>query len=292
MKISLFLMTNKGFQVLKSIIENNFISIIDKVIIGIDKSVINDYSSEIKELCKEQQLTYYFSSEKFNINSEYALAISWRWIINFENVKLIVLHDSLLPKYRGFAPLVNSLINEEDFIGVTALFASGEYDTGPIILQHQISVEFPIKINYAIEKICNLYSEIVISIFEKINSNLILDSYLQNEEEASYSLWLDSEDYFINWNYSSTKIKRFIDAVGYPYQGAKCLMDGEIVVIHNVTPIEDLKIENRDIGKVIFIQQDKPIVVCGQGLLKIDEAVFENSNESIFPLKKFRTRFK
>lgn len=285
-------MTNKGFQVLKSVVENNYILIVDQVIIGIDKSVINDYSGEIRELCEDNQLTHYFSNEKFNINSQYALAVSWRWIINFENLKLIVLHDSLLPKYRGFAPLVNALINEEDFIGVTALFASEEYDTGPIILQRQIPLEFPVKINDAIEKICILYSEIVISIFEKINSNVILDSFEQQEEEASYSLWLDSEDYFINWNYSSTKIRRFIDAVGYPYQGAKCLMNGEIVVIHNATPIEDLKIENRDIGKVIFIQQHKPVVVCGQGLLKIDEAVFENSNENIFPLKKFRTRFK
>jgi methionyl-tRNA formyltransferase len=292
MKISMFLMTNKGYQVLKSVVENNFIQNVDKVIIGIDNSVIKDYSSEIKELCEEHELSYYFSDEKYNIISSYALAISWRWIINFENLKLIVLHDSLLPKYRGFAPLVNALINNEDFIGVTALFASDEYDTGPIILQRQIPVEFPIKINDAIEKICVLYSEIVISIFEKINSNVILDSNAQNEVEASYSLWLDSEDYFINWNNSSTKIKRYIDAVGYPYQGAKCFINGEIVVIHNATIIEDLIIENRDIGKVIFIQQNKPIVVCGQGLLKIEEAVFENSNESIFPLKKFRTRFK
>jgi methionyl-tRNA formyltransferase len=292
MKISMFLMSNKGYQVLKSVVENNFIQSVDKVIIGIDKAVINDYSSEIKELCEEHKITYYFSNEKFNINSPYALAVSWRWIINSENLKLIVLHDSLLPKYRGFAPLVNALINKEDFIGVTALFASVEYDTGPIILQRQIPVEFPIKINEAIEKICTLYSEIVISIFEKINSNVVLVSYAQKDDEATYSLWLDSEDYFINWNYSSTTIKRFIDAVGYPYQGAKCLMNDEIVVIHNATLVEDLLIENRDIGKVIFVQQNKPVVVCGQGLLKIEEAVFKNSNESILPLKKFRTRFK
>ena len=142
MKISMFLMTNKGYQVLKSVVKNNFIQSIDKVIIGIDKSVINDYSSEIKELCEEHKLTYYLSNEKFKINSPYALAVSWRWIINTENFKLIVLHDSLLPKYRGFAPLVNSLINKEEFIGVTALFASDEYDNGSIIIQNQIGSSY------------------------------------------------------------------------------------------------------------------------------------------------------
>ncbi len=83
-----------------------------------------------------------------------------------------------------------------------------------------------------------------------------------------------------------------MDAVGYPFKGAKCWMNREILVIHNAIPIEDVKIENSDVGKVIFIQQDRLVVVCGQGLLKIDEAVFENSNESIFPLKKLRNRFK
>lgn len=292
MKISLFLMTNKGYQVLKAVVENSFIQNVDKVIIGLDKSVQNDYSNEIKALCEKHKIEFFFSNQNFEIVSPFSIAISWRWIVNLKGSKLIVLHDSILPKYRGFAPLVNALINKEDFIGVTALFASSEYDTGSIILQRQIPINYPIKIIDAIEKISALYSEIVISIFEKINSNVVLDSFDQKEEEASYSLWLDSEDYFINWNDSSTKIKRFIDTVGYPYQGAKCLINGEIVVIHNATLVEEVKIENRDIGKVIFVEKNKPVVVCGKGLLRIEEAEYETTKQSLLPLKKFRTRFK
>ncbi len=292
MKISLFLMTNKGYQVLKAVVENSFIQNVDKVIIGLDKSVQNDYSNEIKALCEKHKIEFFFSNQNFEIVSPFSIAISWRWIVNLKDSKLIVLHDSILPKYRGFAPLVNALINKEDFIGVTALFASSDYDTGSIILQRQIPITYPIKIIDAIEKISALYSEIVISIFEKINSNVVLDSSDQKEEEASYSLWLDSEDYFINWNDSSTKIKRFIDTVGYPYQGAKCLINGEIVVIHNATLVEEVKIENRDTGKVIFIENNKPVVVCGRGLLRIEEAEFETTKQSLLPLKKFRTRFK
>lgn len=292
MKISMFLMTNKGYQVLKSVVENNFIQCVDKVIIGIDKTVINDYSCEIKKICEEHKLTYYLSDEKFNINSPYALAVSWRWIISFENLKLIVLHDSLLPKYRGFAPLVNALINEENVIGVTALFASVEYDTGPIILQRQIPVQYPVKIKNSIDQISLLYTEIVIDILRKIEVNTSLESYAQNEEEATYSLWRDAEDYFIDWNDSSTDIERFIDAVGYPYQGAKSLINNEIVIIHSATSIRDLRIENRDVGKVIFIDDNKPVVVCGKGLLRINEAEYETSKLNVLPLKKFRTRFK
>lgn len=292
MKISLFLMTKKGYVVLKSIIANNFVTLIDKVIIGIDKNVINDYSNEIIELCRKNNIVFFLSNQNFEINSPYGLAISWRWMIKAKGFKLIVLHDSLLPKYRGFAPLVNSLINKENTIGVTALIASEEYDRGEIILQKKTSICYPIKINQAITKVGLLYSEIIETIFEKISLNLQLESFPQNEDNASYSLWRDEEDYFINWHDSSKKIKRFIDAVGFPYQGAKCIMNKKIVVILEATLIKDLKIENREVGKVVFIEQNKPIVVCGNGLLQIDEAIFESSQHSILPFEKIRTRFK
>jgi methionyl-tRNA formyltransferase len=53
------------------------------------------------------------------------------------------MHDSLLPKYRGFAPLPNALINGEREVGVTALFASEEYDMGDIVCQRRLAVEYP-----------------------------------------------------------------------------------------------------------------------------------------------------
>ncbi|RKS13374.1 formyltransferase family protein [Flavobacterium sp. 120] len=292
MKISLFLMTNKGCEVLNALIKNNLVDFVDKIIVGIDNDVINDYSNEIIEICKLNQIPFFLSNQIFQINSSYALAISWRWIINIENLKLIILHDSLLPKYRGFAPLVNSLINKEQTIGVTALFASDEYDKGAVILQRQSSIIYPIKIDEAIAKVSILYSEIVVDIFKKLSLNIQIESFYQNEVDATYSLWRDSEDYFINWNNSSSKIKRFIDAVGFPYQGAKCFINDEIVLIQSASVIDDLIIENRDVGKVIFIQQNKPVIVCGKGLLKIEEAIFKNSKNSILPLKNFRTRFK
>ena len=56
--------------------------------------------------------------------------------------------------------------------------------------------------------------------------------------------------------------------------------------------IDDVKIENRDVGKIIFIKDGYPVIVCGKGLLKITEAVYLNDAKSIFPLKKFRIRLR
>ena len=84
------------------------------------------------------------------------IVAGWRWLLP-STEKLIVLHDSLLPRYRGFNPLVSQLIDKEERLGVTAFFASDRYDCGDIINQPSIKVSYPLKINEAIERVCNCY---------------------------------------------------------------------------------------------------------------------------------------
>lgn len=292
MKVTLFLMSEKGLKVLKSIIEYNLINLIDKVVLNKDKAVINDFSEELENVCLKNKINYLYFSDLEYIDSEYSIAISWRWLIKKTNTKLIVLHDSILPRYRGFAPLVNSLINKESFIGVTALFASEEYDKGEIIYQGQSNITYPITIQEAINKVSSIYSELVIKILLNLSNNLPLESYEQNENFASYSLWRDDDDYYINWNKSSEYISRFVDAVGFPYVGAKSKINEKTIIIEKVVVVNDLAIENRDVGKIIFFDNKKPIVVCGEGLIKIQNAIYEDTGESIFPLSNFRIKFK
>ena len=56
--------------------------------------------------------------------SELALAIGWKKLINSSYQQVVVLHDSLLPKYRGWNPLLTALINGDSRIGSTALIAN------------------------------------------------------------------------------------------------------------------------------------------------------------------------
>lgn len=291
-KISLFLMTKKGFEVLQGLINNGLKECIDGVIIGKDNNIIQDYAQEILILCQNNNINYCFREQYVDNNqSSYLIAISWRWLIH-SHTKLIVLHDSLLPKYRGFAPLVNMLINGEERIGVTALFASEEYDKGPIIGQKSVAINYPIKIFEAIDTIASHYVDLCVSIIKTIQKNQDLLAVPQIEELASYSLWRDEEDYIINWHQDATAISRFIDAVGFPFNGAQTWIKGRKVIVKEVIEVEDKMIENRTIGKVIFVDEaGRPTLVCGRGLIKIMAADYVDNSESIIPLKQFRLRF-
>ncbi|MCY7421205.1 MAG: hypothetical protein LH478_05610 [Chitinophagaceae bacterium] len=282
-------MTKKGYEVLNFLVNNGFTNHIAAVISSNDRNVVKDYYDEIKVLCTKAGIKFANRTENIgNINCELSVAISWRWLIN-EN-ELIVFHDSILPKYRGFSPLVNMLINGEQNIGVTALFANEEYDKGDIISQSVQKIKYPITIEKAIEQITKNYIELASHIFQAVSKNEKIVGKKQLDENASYSLWRDEKDYFIDWTGDSAGIKRFVDAVGFPFKGASTTCDGKSIKILSVIEQHDVTIENRLPGKVIFLKQGKPVVVCGSGLILIGEMRLAESNE-LFQIKKFRTRF-
>jgi methionyl-tRNA formyltransferase len=288
--LTLFVMTEKGLAFAEQAV-SKFKSIIAEVVIGQDSATTNDYSAEIAEVCAKAGVKHGLRKDFRGITSRYAMAISWRWMIEHPAQNLIVFHDSLLPKYRGFAPLVNALINGESRLGVSAIFGASEYDRGDIIHQTSVPIRYPITIAEAIKAVSECYLHSGMAVLKTLSSGEPLMAKAQDHDEASYSLWRDDEDYRIDWNQSAAKIRRMIDAVGEPYKGALCHVDGVAARVIAAEDLDDVQIENRTVGKVIFVEDGLPVVVCKTGLLKITACVADDSRETLLPLAKFRVRF-
>jgi len=294
MKLIIFLLGEKGLSAVKSLFESS-IELSIFCVVGRDNLILNDYNTEIVAYCIANSIDYSFR-EDITYNAEgydFAFAIGWRWIIrDFPNNKLIVLHDSLLPRYRGFSPLVSALLNKDKEIGVTAIFGVEEYDRGNIILQRSMNVTYPTSLTAELKRIVILYGALAIAVMSKlISEGNSFSGFPQNEADASYSLWRDDEDYRINWNDSASAISHFINCVGFPYLGAVAKLNGKIIRIFQAEIINDVKIENRSPGKIIFMKKEFPVVVCGEGLLMIKDAK-NNDGQSALPLNSFRSRFK
>lgn len=291
MKVTLFLMTLKGLEVLKALVGNEFESFISEVVVGRDKNISNDYADDIILICQQNNISYFERKDMPALNSAYSMAVSWKWLIPVEEShQLIIFHDSLLPKYRGFAPLVNMLINKEPKIGVSAIFAVKEYDRGEIIAQSSTSISYPIKIKEAIDLITENYTQLAIEIFSKLVQNIELTSTVQNETLATYSLWRDEDDYLIDWKQDAEDILTLINAVSEPYKGASTFLNQQKIRILDAELYPDVKVENRDVGKVIFVEDQRPVIVCGKGLLKLSIVTDDESGENMLPFKNFRVR--
>src|SRR6266568_2634305 len=116
-KIVFFVMTKRGFYALGKFIERFGPAAIDYVVSHPDKNLEKDYFEVIKVLCRDNRITLYDKDDNYSTEKSFIFVIGWRWIIRSTG-KLFIFHDSLLPKYRGFAPIVSQLLNGENTLGV------------------------------------------------------------------------------------------------------------------------------------------------------------------------------
>lgn len=291
-KIGLYLMGKKGFECLKAVLnlcENNSNFKIAFVVCSKDKAVVEDYFKDIETFSKSKKILFRDRvTNDCNLEADVFFAISWRWMIKNDINNLIVFHDSILPKLRGFNPLVTSLIEGYNEIGVTAILANKEFDKGNIVGVNKLTIKYPIKINEAIHLVSDLYADLILEILEKKHAST-LEEQIQNDLEATYSLWRDETDYEIDWNLSSDKIVRTIHALGFPYQGASTKLNNRKIRILEACLVDDVVIINRTAGKILLIDNNKPVVVCKIGLLKIDSAIFDD-DKTVVIFKTLRTR--
>jgi methionyl-tRNA formyltransferase len=223
-------------------------------------------------------------------DAELVFLVGWQYLLPFADSRLIVFHDSLLPRYRGFAPTVTSLIAGDEVVGVTAFHPAEGVDSGPIVAQARLPVCVPARIEEVQKRQAELMVDLAVELVDKKNAGN-LATHPQDGIQASYSLWRDAEDYFIDWSWTAEKIRRFVYAVGYPYEGAHTIVEDQVAIIEDcaVNP-DDLPFPIRQPGKVWAFMDGSPIVVCGRGMLRI--LAMRNPDGTDIRVTRLRTRFR
>lgn len=294
-KFMLLLATQKGLAVLLSIVRAKRRDIVGCVLTFEEKYSI-DYEKDIEKVCLEFKIPHYHYGgnsgdkllvslvEKYTITN--IVAIGWRYLLPLSLNKIlvnpiIIFHDSLLPKYRGFAPTPTAIICGEKMVGVSILYAASGVDEGEIIWQKGISVSQKDYIKDIIEKQAKMYVEGFEFIFKQIVKG-VLESYPQDESKAIYSIWRSPEDCKINWEKDAQEIFNLVRAVSSPYIGAFTYYKNRKIIIQKANIVPDLTFAIRDCGKIWSIKENYPTVICGKGLLQIVDAEDELGNQVMF----------
>lgn len=213
--------------------------------------------------------------------------IGWQYLLkNSGNV--VVLHDSLLPRYRGFAPTVSALLNGDRYIGVTAIVPVGDIDAGPILAQHSVEVEELTTVQHAFEAISGCYVACVTDLLE-MGGDFRTLARPQDETRATYSVWRDPDDLRVNWGFTSKEVVRMVNSVGYPYSGAVSSIGDREIVIMRSELTTDVDFELRQPGKVWQILDSTCAdVICGTGMVRIWVRWMEGDGPAVFT--RLRTR--
>jgi len=294
--------TEKGLAVLKTLAAEARQSI-GLVSTYTDPNVREDFAAQITAFCRAEGLAHVpwrnlRSScrallEEHGVNG--MVAVGWQYLIAEDNwsglpYKLIVFHDSLLPRYRGFAPLATGLIKGETEFGLSVIYAGAAIDDGPILLQEKTHLGEEVYIQQAISRLSQLYCAAALRLVQGLAAGELV-ARPQDEDKATYSIWRNADDCAIDWRCAARQIYNLIRAVGPPYPGAFSHLDGKRVnVLRSELVDDDPQFEIRDVGKVWKIEQGRPVVVCGVGLLRLSELVDDNG-ASLLPFAKLRSRF-
>jgi len=185
------------------------------------------------------------------------------------------LHASLLPEYRGAAPINWAIINGENKTGVTTFFIDEKIDTGAIIDQRSCRIEDNENVGTLYHKLMDLGSILSLKTVNDIANGTITTQVQPMGSELKDAPKLNSKNTTINWNQNIKSVDAMVRGL-FPFPIAKALLiqdKEEMVKIHK-TSIESIK--HQMIPGTIIIEDNILKVACKDGFLIIHEMQLPN----------------
>ncbi|MDO8461336.1 MAG: methionyl-tRNA formyltransferase [Deltaproteobacteria bacterium] len=191
------------------------------------------------------------------------------------------LHFSLLPKYRGAAPVQWALIHDESETGVTTVRMTEKLDAGPVLLQRRVPIQQEDTVPILSKRLANIGSELLIETLVALQKGEVVPEP-QDEKETTWAPSLKKEDGQIDWSHSAKSLANLIRGTT-PWPGAYTFLDKKRLKIQNAGAF-DLKKKSAP-GSVIAITPAGLDVACGQGMLQLYEVQLEGGKR--LPVAEF-----
>jgi len=209
------------------------------------------------------------------INPEVIVVVAFgkilrREILDIPPLGCINVHASLLPKYRGAAPIHRAIINGEKYTGITTMFMDPGLDTGDMILKEKVVIGDNDTVGELHDNLAETGARLLIETLDRVEAGTAA-GIPQNDEEATYAPPLTREDEIIDWTKPSRRIKDLVRGLN-PWPGARTTLAGKILKIWQA---EDAGVSVEGTGppgSVAGVDPNRGIVVqAGQGKVLITE---------------------
>lgn len=187
-------------------------------------------------------------------------------VLNIPKYGCINVHGSLLPKYRGAAPIQWSIINGEEKTGVTIQYMEKGMDSGDMILKEEIIIEKTETYKTLYDKMSIVGAEALIKAIELIETGNV-NAEKQNHDEATYAPMIYKEMGHINWNNSSKDIINLIRGIN-PIPMAYSIYKDEVF---KISEAEEVSGYSGNIGEIVDVQKDGFIVKTKDSSIIIKE---------------------
>ncbi len=190
-------------------------------------------------------------------------------ILNIPKYGCINVHGSLLPKYRGAAPIQWAMLDGEKETGITTMLMDKGLDTGDMLIKRVVRIEEDETSGTLFEKLMKLGAEALTDTLSGLEKGELIPEK-QGESPTDYARMLTKSMGIIDFNNTAAKLDCFIRGMN-PWPSAYTVLYGKTLKIWAAKPIE----MKGEAGMVLEVRKDSFVVACGEGALEILEVQLE-----------------
>lgn len=195
-----------------------------------------------------------------------------KYILDFSKYGCVNVHASLLPKYRGAAPIQWSVINGEKVTGVTTMYMAEGLDTGDMIEKAETEIGETETYGELHDRLSLMGAELLIETVQKLE-NGTAEREIQNDEESCYASMLTKETGHIDWSKNPCEILNLIRGTN-PWPMAFSLYEDVPMKIISATKAE----KNGGVpGEILSADKKGICVACGAGSVLVTEIQMQGS---------------
>jgi len=197
-------------------------------------------------------------------------------LLSLTNKGAMNLHASLLPKYRGAAPIQHAILNGDSETGISTFIIDKNLDTGPILLQKKISISNQDNFDTLSKKISDEGPVLILEsldLLEKNNYKL----FSQLDKEASYAPRILKNELLIDWAQTANQINNRVRALSY--SGVFTFINGKRIKLYK-TRVHENNISSKP-GRISIIDKKKVFISCAKDDLELIEVQMENKSRML-----------
>ncbi|MBL8419928.1 MAG: methionyl-tRNA formyltransferase [Dechloromonas sp.] len=188
----------------------------------------------------------------------------------------INVHASLLPRWRGAAPIQRALLAGDRETGVCIMQMESGLDSGPVLLRRVCAIEPGDTSATLQDRLANLGSRLVVEAL----GGLPMPASVQAAEGVTYAVKLGKAEALIDWSKSAQDLDRHIRAFN-PFPGAQARLGGLTVKLWHAVAVGG----SGENGRILSVDRNSIVVACGSGALAISE--LQRAGGKRLPVREF-----
>lgn len=194
------------------------------------------------------------------------------YILKYPKYGCINVHASILPKYRGAAPIQWSVINGDKKTGVSIMRMEEGLDTGDVASVRETEIGEYETCGELFDRLAKIGGELLTETLEDIENGMVIYTP-QDEEKSSYAEKITKETTIIDWSKTCNEISKLICGMS-PFPGAITTYNGEILKIYEAEKTDG----DGENGQILSLDKNCGLkIACGEGALYLKTVQFAGS---------------